>query len=185
VNGCDDALLAIASLSRAIGGRAQLPDVGTLVWTLIRQLVPSDSMALFLPDDTQDHVVIRFAAGTHAHALAGVTRPTDTGIAGWVAVNRTPVLNGEPIIDLGFRASATPALRSSIVAPLIMEGDAVVAVLALYSKELLAFSDEHVRMLELLSPSLAASFVDAVIADEDSLYPIQQKVPSLKLVRRN
>ena len=184
MNGCDDALLAIASLSRAIGGRAQLPDVGTLVWTLIRQLVPCDAMALFLPDATHDHVVVRFAAGTHAHALAGVTRPTESGIAGWVAVNRTPVLNGEPVLDLGFRANGSPALRSSIVAPLI-ESDAVIAVLSLYSKELLAFTDEHVRMLELLGPSLAVSFVDAVIADEDTLYPLQRKVAALKLVKNS
>ena len=182
MNGCDDALLSIASLSRAIGGRAELPDVGTLVWTLIRQLVPCHAMALFLPDESHDHVVIRFAAGAHADALLGVTRPTDTGIAGWVAVNRTPVLNGEPLLDLGFRAGAAPALRSSIVTPLI-ESDAVIAVLSLYSKDLLAFTDEHVRMLELLGPSLAASFLDAVIADEDTLCPVQRKFAPLKLVR--
>ena len=182
MNGCDDALLAVASLSRAIGGRAQLPDVGTLVWSLIRQLVPCDAMALFLPDETQDHVVVRFAAGTHAHALTGVTRPTATGIAGWVAVNRTTVLNGEPVLDLGFRAGASPALRSSIVTPLI-ESDAVIAILSLYSRDLLAFTDEHARMLELLGPSLATSFLDAAIADEDTLYPVQPKVPALKLVR--
>jgi GAF domain-containing protein len=182
VNRCDDALLAVASLSRAIGGRAQLPDVGTLVWTLIRQLVPCDAMALFLPDETHDHVVIRFAAGTHAHALAGVTRPTATGIAGWVAVNRTSVLNGEPVLDLGFRASGSPPLRSSVVTPLIMS-DAVIAVLSLYSKDLLAFTDEHVRILELLGPSLAASFIDAVIDDEDALCPVQRKFAPLKLVR--
>lgn len=184
MNRCDDALLAIASLSRAIGGRAQLPDVGTLVWTLIRQLVPCDAMALFLPDETHDHVVVRFAAGTHAHALAGVTRPTATGIAGWVAINRTTVLNGEPVLDLGFRAGASPALRSSVVTPLI-ESDAVIAILSLYSKDLLAFTDDHVRMLELLGPSLATSFLDAVIADEDTLYPVQRKVASLKLVRNS
>jgi GAF domain-containing protein len=179
----DDGLLAMTSLSRALGGQAQLADVGSLVWMLIRQLVPSDAMALFLPDETHDHVVVRFAAGAHAHALRGVTRPTATGLAGWAAVNRIPVVNGEPILDLGFRAESTPALRSSIVVPLI-DSDAVIAVLALYSKELLAFSDDHLRVLELLAPRLAASMVDAVIADEDSLYPtVQRAVGSLKLVR--
>jgi GAF domain-containing protein len=179
----DDGLLAMSSLSRALGGQAQLSDVGSLVWMLIRQMVPSDAMALFLPDETHDHVVVRFSAGAHAHALRGVTRPTATGLAGWVAVNRTPVLNGEPILDLGFRAESTPALRSSIVVPLI-DSDAVIAVLALYSKELLAFTDDHLRVLELLAPRLAASMVDAVIADEDSLYPtVQRPVGSLKLVR--
>jgi GAF domain-containing protein len=139
-------------------------------------------MALFLPDETHDHVVVRFAAGAHAHALRGVTRPTETGLAGWVAVNRRPVVNGEPVLDLGFRAEAGPSLRSSIVVPLV-DSDALIAVLALYSKDLLAFTDEHLRVLELLAPSLAASMVDAVIADEDTLYPVRRQVASLKLVR--
>ncbi len=178
----DDGLLAISSLTRALGGNAQLADVGALVWMLIRQIVPCHAMALFLPDETHDHVVIRFAAGAHAHALRGVTRPTSTGMAGWVAVNRTSIVNGEPILDLGFRAESTPALRSSIVVPLV-DSDAVIAVMALYSEELLAFTDDHLRVLELLAPSLAQSMVDAVIADEDSLYPVRRQVASLKLVK--
>ena len=180
----DDGLLAVSSLTRAIGGRAQLPDVGALVWMLLRQIVPSDAMALFLPDQTHDHVVVRFAAGAHACALQGVTRPVSSGLAGWVAVNRSSILNGEPILDLGFRAEAAPALRSSIVVPLMdREADAVIAVLALYSGDLLGFTEDQLRMLELLGPSLAASLVDAVIADEDALCPPQAKVKSLRLVR--
>lgn len=178
----DDGLLAMSSLSRALGGHAQLADVGALVWMVIRQIVPCDSLALFLPDETHDHVVVRFAAGAHAHALRGVTRPTASGLAGWVAVNRAAIVNGEPILDLGFRAESSPALRSSVVVPLI-ESDAVIAVLALYSKDLLAFTDDHLRVLELLSPNLAASMIDAVIADEDALYPVHRPVASLKLVR--
>jgi GAF domain-containing protein len=180
--GLSDGLLAIASLSRALGGHAQLADVGALFWMLIRQIVTCDAMALFLPDETHDHVVVRFAAGTHAHDLRGVTRPTESGLAGWAAVNRASIVNGEPILDLGFRAEKSPALRSSIVVPLI-DSDAVIAVLALYSKDLLAFTDDHMRTLELLGPTLASSMIDAVIAEEDALYPSQRPVASLKLVR--
>jgi GAF domain-containing protein len=138
---------------------------------------------LFLPDDSHDLVVIRYAAGAHAHALHGVARPTPHGVAGWVAVNRATVLNAEPILDLGLRATATPALRSSLVTPLV-DSDAVVAVLALYSAELLAFTDHHLRVIELLAPRLAASMIDAVIADEDSVYPsVPQKIVPLRLVK--
>ena len=179
----DNGLLAISSLTRALGGTAQLADIGSLLWALIPHVVPCDAMALFLPDESHDHVVIRYAAGAHAHALHGVTRPTPQGVAGWVAVHRTSVVNAEPILDLGFRATATPALRSSLVTPLI-SSDAVIAVLALYSRELLAFSDDHLRVIELLAPRLAESMIDAVIADEDSLYPpVPRKVASLRLVK--
>lgn len=176
----DDGLLAVSSLSRALDGTARLSDVGALIWVLLRQIVPADALAIFLLDETHDHVVVRYAAGAHAHALRGVTRPRATGVAGWVAVNRTPVVNAEPILDLGFRAGATPALRSSVVVPLI-ESDAVIAVLSLYSKDLLAFSDDHVRVLELLAPRLAASLIDAVIAEEDGEAPVAK--PVLRLVK--
>ena len=176
----DDGLLAVSSLSRALDGTARLSDVGALFWVLLRQIVPADALAIFLLDDTHDHVVVRYAAGAHAHAIHGVTRPTATGVAGWVAVNRTPVVNAEPILDLGFRAASAPALRSSVVVPLV-DSDVVVAVLSLYSKDLLAFSDDHVRVLELLAPRLAASLIDAVIAEEDGDVPA--KVPVLRLVK--
>jgi GAF domain-containing protein len=182
LSGLDDGLLAFASLTRALGGTAELSDVGSLLWILLRQVVPCEAMALFLPDEAQDHVVIRFAAGAHAHALHGVTRPTPQGIAGWVAVHRTSVLNAEPILDLGFRAASTPALRSSLVTPLI-DSDALIAVLALYSTELLSFGDHHLRLVEMLAPRLASALIDAVIADEDALYPARRPVASLKLVK--
>lgn len=175
----DDGLLAISSLSRALGGTAQLSDIGSLIWVLLRQLIPCEALALFLPDETHDHVVVRFAAGAHAHALRGVTRPTSTGVAGWVAVNRKPVLNAEPVLDLGFRADSAPPLRSSLAVPLV-EADALIAVLALYSKDLLAFTDDQLRILELLAPRLANALIDPVIAEEDSL---AAKSPILRLVK--
>ena len=176
----DEGLLAISSLSRALDGTAQLSDVGSLMWVLLRQIVPCDSLAIFLPDDHHDAVVVRYAAGAHAHALRGVSRPAATGVAGWVAVNRTPVMNAEPILDLGFRAGSTPALRSSVVVPLV-DSDAVIAVLALYSHELLAFTDDHLRVLELLGPRLAASLIDAAIAEEDA--SVVTRPPALRLVK--
>ena len=73
-------------------------------------------------------------------------------------------------------------MRSAIVVPLV-DSDALIAVMALYSRELLAFTDDHLRVLELLGPKLAASMIDAVIADEDCLYPVHRPVASLKLIR--
>ena len=147
-----DGFQAITSLSRALGGGVELTDVGSLLWVVLRQMVPCDAMALFMPDATHEHVVVRYAAGAHAEKLVGIRRPVGGGIAGWVAVNRRSVVNAEPIFDLGFRVRSSPALRSSVVVPLVDNG-AVVAILALYSKDLLAFTDEHASMLELLGPA--------------------------------
>jgi GAF domain-containing protein len=163
--GLDEGMVAISSLSRAMGPSVQLSDVGPLLWVLLRQIAPCDAMALFLPDETQRHVVIRYAAGVHASGLAGIARPVSTGIAGWVAVNRRPILNSEPMFDLGFCANVSPALRSSLVVP-ILHRDAVIAVLALYSTTLLAFTEEQLDKLDLLSGRIGVALADAVAVDE-------------------
>jgi GAF domain-containing protein len=175
----DDGLLAISSLTRALGGTAQPADVGSLLWALPRQIVPCDAMALFLPDEATI-IVVRFAAKSTPRA-----RDDAANAEAWPDGSRSiaTVLNAEPILDLGFRATSNPALRSSLVTPLV-DSDAVIAVLALYSKELLGFNDDHVRVIELLAPRLAGSMIDAVIADEDSLYPaMPRKVASLRLLK--
>ena len=89
------------------------------------------------------------------------------GIAGSSAVTRKSVLNAEPSMDLGFRGESFPALRACVVTPLV-ESDALVAVLALYSKTVNGFTEDHLRLLEILGPRLASALVDAAIADEDS-----------------
>jgi GAF domain-containing protein len=182
-SGVSDALLAFASLSRALDGRARLSDVGSLVWMLLRQVVPGDAMALFLLDDEQDEVVIRYAAGLHAPSLLGVTRPMATGVAGWAAANRRSVRNADPALDLGFRAESAPPLESCVVAPLL-DTDSLVAVLAIYSTRPDAFGEDHARLLELLGPSLAATLVDAVITDHDSAAAAPALIAPLTLVQR-
>lgn len=174
----DEGFQAITGLSRSLGGGVELGDVGSLLWVVLRQMVPCDAMVLFVPDIRRGQIVVRYAAGLHAAAFKGVRRPAGAAIAGWVSASHRAVLNAEPIFDLGFRVDATPALRSSVLVPLIDNGIAV-AVLALYSKDLLAFTDEHATMLELLGPRLAVTLSDVAEVQEG---PSVELPPGLRLV---
>jgi GAF domain-containing protein len=176
----DEGLQAISSLSHALGRRVELTEAGSIVWVLLGQMVPCDAMALFTLDDAAVRVTVRYAAGAHA-PLSGTTRPAVSGTAGWVARNRRPVLNAEPVFDFGVHARASRALRSSIVVPLVDNGT-VVAVVALYSKDLLAFTDDHLSLLELLGPRLALALsARSTGAADDALTivprPVLQLVP--------
>jgi putative nucleotidyltransferase with HDIG domain len=168
-----DGLLAVTSLSRAVTGSARVADVGALMWMVVRQVLPCESMAVFLPDERTDHVTVRYAAGIHASALRSVSRASGTGVAGWVAVNRKPAVNSDPAMDLGL--GSAPGLRSCLAIPLI-DNDGVVAVLALYRAQRDGFSDDDARLVELMAPRLASSLVEAVSAERASS-------PSLKLVK--
>jgi putative nucleotidyltransferase with HDIG domain len=178
---CTDGLLAVTSLSRALSGDARVADVGALLWTILRQVLPSETMAIFFPDGTTDEIAIRFAAGTHAPSLRGLRRATGEGIAGWVAVNLKPAVNADPSLDLGLRAETSPGLRACLAMPLV-EAEKLVAVLALYRSQPDAFSEDDVRLVELLAPRLAASLATAFAAEEDMAQPAAPPAP-LALVR--
>ena len=176
-----DELLAIASLSRALTGDARVADVGALLWTILRPVLPCETMAIFMPDLDADEITMQYAVGAHAASLRGIRRGTGAGIAGWVAVNLKSAVNADPSLDLGHRmAEATPALRSCLAVPLV-EGEELVAVLALYRTQRGAFSDDQVRLVELLAPRLATSLATAVIAEETLAQPARP--PALTLVR--
>jgi putative nucleotidyltransferase with HDIG domain len=184
-----DGLLAVTSLSRALSGQAGVADVGSLIWMIVRQVLPCHAMALFLPDERTDQIAIRFAAGPNAQALRGISRPSGSGIAGWVAVNRRAAVNADAALDLGLQANdLTPALRSCLAVPLI-DSDALIAVLAVYRDRPGAFSDDDLRLMELLAPRLASSLIEPSIAEEDAPMPgpaIVAPPPSnLKLIKRS
>jgi putative nucleotidyltransferase with HDIG domain len=177
-----DELLAVTSLSRALTGDARVADVGALLWTILRPVLPCETLAVFLPDTSTDEIVTGYAAGTHAASLRGMRRPTGSGIAGWVAVNLRSAVNADPSIDLGHRAAdMTPALRSCLAVPLV-EGETLVAVLAFYRTQRGGFSDDQVRLAELLAPRLAEALATAVVGEAILDQPV--RTPALTLVRR-
>lgn len=166
-----DALLAISSLSRALNGQALASDAGALLWMIVRQLVPADAMTLSFVDVRTDTVGVRFAAGRHAVLLRTQVKPVGTGITGRVALHRRPAINANPDLEIGPAArELTPRLRSCLTVP-IEEADALVAVLSMYSERKGAYSDDHLRVLDLIAPRLACALVESAIAEEEAAWP--------------
>ena len=98
---------------------------------------------------------------------------------------RRPVVSNEVEHDAGVvtrEEAGARGLRSLIALPLAI-GERSFGVLVLYSRTPGGFTEDHVRLLEVLSPRLAAALVDAAIADEDSRPFATSAVRSLKLVQ--
>ena len=151
-------LLAVTSLSRALTGDARVADVGALLWTILRQVLPCETMAIFLPDVDTDEIAVRYAAGAHAPCAARPQpreRRRDRRLGRGERAARGERRSRRSIS--GYRAAEmTPALRSCLAVPLV-EGETLVAVLALYRTQRAAFSEDEVRLVELLAPRLATS----------------------------
>ena len=177
-----EGVLAIASLSRTLDGQAQLSDVGALLWMILRQAIPSDAMAIFVPDEPLDNLLVRFAAGVHATDLRRASSRMGNGIAGWVAANGRSAVNADPALDLGFAiAEASPPLKSCLALPLVDE-EGVIAVVVLYGQTSGVYSDDHVRLFDLVSPRLTSALAGALAEDACS-FAASQTTPALRLVK--
>jgi GAF domain-containing protein len=106
-------------------------------------------------------------------------------VAGWCAANRRFVLNADPAIDFGsVIGTMNPPLRASLIVPLSHDG-ALTAVLALYSAAADAFTDDHVRLLTLLAPSLASSIAALpAVSAWSQPEPLRPAAGELRLMRR-
>ena len=176
-----DGLLAVTSLSRAVSGGARVADVGALMWMVVRQVLPCEAMAVFLPDERADQVTVRYAAGAARARRCAIGQPRERdghrGLGG-----------GEPAAgdQRGSRAGSRHRGRGARTGPPVVPGDAarrrddaVVAVLALYRGQRDGFSEDDARLVELLAPRLASSLAEAVVARSGEC----DQPPSLKLVR--
>jgi putative nucleotidyltransferase with HDIG domain len=162
-------VLTISSLARAVAGNASLADVGALAWMTLRSVLPAISMALFVDDERQDLLTVAYAAGAHVSTLRRLEKARGGGIAGWVAVNRRGVLNADAALDLGLAAhSLEPPLRSSVTVPLIHDGR-IAGVLSCYAAVPAGFTEDHLRLLELLAASLGSAIASVDRADAAAL----------------
>jgi putative nucleotidyltransferase with HDIG domain len=157
-SGISEEMLGVSSLARAIDGEANITDIGALSWMMLKGMLPCAAMGVFVPEERDDTVVGCYAAGHHAARIRSLVTAPGEGVIGWVAANRRAAVNAEPAIDYGVDASTMDApLLSMLAAPLVHEGR-LVAVLAVYASTRAAYTEDHARLIDLLSPKLATSF---------------------------
>jgi putative nucleotidyltransferase with HDIG domain len=160
-------LLGFGSLARAAAGEACVTDVLALGSALLADLMPGSTGAWFLPDSAHDRLVVAAAFGPAAAALRATSVPVGERLTGWVGARRQPIVNSDAMLDLGARVNAvTPPLSRCMSLPL-MVGDALVAVLTLYTAAPDGFTADHARLVQIAAPDLARA-IDAAVRTQSA-----------------
>jgi GAF domain-containing protein len=160
-------------------------DVLALGSVLVADVMPGSTGAWFLPDPARDRLVVAGAFGPAAAALRATSVPVGERLTGWVAASRQPIMNSDAALDLGTRVDAvTPPLSRCISLPL-MVGDALVAVLTLYTAAPDGFTAAQGQLVQLVAPDLARA-IDAAVrtraASRETVPPEERGSQQLRLV---
>lgn len=113
----------------------------------VASLVPFDCLIVYVRRG--ESMLRQFAGGALAETFSAQPIPIGEGLSGWVAENRRPILNGNPTVEPNFvKTNGIFSADSSALAVPLIEEDALLGVLTLYSAQPAAFSAEHLLMLE-------------------------------------
>ncbi|HEY7392108.1 MAG TPA: HD domain-containing phosphohydrolase [Bryobacteraceae bacterium] len=149
-----------------MGDEFRSAEILQLVSGRLQALLPHDSLAIFRARNRQLAAI--FTAGHDQDLLALPCVDFGAGLAGWVAENAKPMLNGNPSVEPG--AEGWPRktiLQSALAAPVIDAGGAVMGVLAVYQRASDAFQRNQVAILE----SVARRLVPLLAHSEAAAHP--------------
>jgi GAF domain-containing protein len=110
----------------------------------VSALICNDAIALYLVEGPA--LIPRFVHGENYKLLKSLRIALGEGVAGWVAENHKPILNGNPMVEPGFSSGVGSTLQSVLAVPL-HTGSGTLGVLALYRTERDAFSRDTMEDL--------------------------------------
>jgi diguanylate cyclase (GGDEF)-like protein/putative nucleotidyltransferase with HDIG domain len=147
-------------LSHELGNSLSLGETLSVLSVRLKRLVPYDAIAAYVLRDTQ--LVPEFVSGDNFRIFASLQIPLGSGLSGWVADNRKPIINGDPAVETGLVTGEHAApLKSAISVPL--EGlQGVVGVLTLYHSQPDSYTQDHLRILGAISSKVAFAVENAL-----------------------
>ncbi len=154
----DVAAGAFFDMGAALAPARTVDDVGAAVWLCTRRMMRASTCLLYVANG-DDRLNVAFAAGEHARTLLDVEMPFGHKLSGWVAANRSTMVNADALLDIGDLSSPLdPPLHSCASSPMNVDGLSLGA-LTVYSTATAAFTDRDGRVLEALAARVAAAVV--------------------------
>jgi len=140
----------IFELSSDLGTSLSLDETLSVASLRLRRLVPFDTVVFYTCRD--ERMEASYVSGENSRLFSSLSVPLGDGLAGWVAANGKPIINGNPLVEPGYvnDPDEHTTLRSALAMPL--EGlSGFVGVLMVYRREKDAFTREDQRILRAVS----------------------------------
>lgn len=141
-----------------LGTSLSVDETLALLAKRLKKMIPHESSAIFVREG--DHLVPAQAAGDDGYWIPRTAIRVGEGLTGWVAENHQPIVNGNPSVEPGYWNGGI-ALLSAISVPFEANG-VVVGAVSLYSRQVNAFTQDHLRVLLQISPRAGLTLANAL-----------------------
>jgi diguanylate cyclase (GGDEF)-like protein len=154
------ALLSV--LAQNFSSSLGINDTLSILTDKLRKIVPFDSCVFYLNDKKNSTVVPAHVAGQNAKELSSHELKLSEGLTGWVMENKHALNSQIPQLDLyDVKEDVASEYKSALSVPL-KNSDNVFGALTLYHTEQNAYTNEHLRLLEIVSHHAANAIYNAI-----------------------
>jgi diguanylate cyclase (GGDEF)-like protein/putative nucleotidyltransferase with HDIG domain len=149
----------LLEMAEGVGNSLDLDTTLSRVEESLKAMIPHHALAVFVR--RANTLVARYAIGDNGHILSYLDVPLGEGLAGWVAENAQPLVNGNPAVEPGFVAEPGLPLRAALAVPLEVSSG-VLGVMVLYHRNADSFTRDHLRMLLAVTPKIGQAVENAL-----------------------
>ncbi len=144
-------MAAVRGVAHDLAPRDTLEDVLDCVVSRAFDLLPADTVILYLLDEESGGLRAVLARGFEAQRLSGMTIALSEGAVGWVAQNREARVNVAAALDIARRYSPGENIDlTSVTAVPIIHGEVIHGVLAAYTQPYSVITQHHLHLMTIL-----------------------------------
>ncbi|MBK7392192.1 MAG: diguanylate cyclase [Chloracidobacterium sp.] len=170
-------------LAREFSGSVTLFQTLQMFAKKVGEFVPYDTCILYLLDEGKQSASAAHVEGNNADVLSLRRIKVGQGATGFALKSSETVINAEPDLDFSYSQTELLEQYSTMAAvPLIADGELLGAV-TIYSHELAAYGEEHIRLLETISRIASDAIGKSLLHDEATTHAMTDPMTGLPNAR--
>jgi diguanylate cyclase (GGDEF)-like protein len=153
---------ALYEIARTFGSSLDIGDRAHVLVDKVSHVVPYDTCVVYLFDEVKNYARVTHVAGRHAEVLRERCVAPGEGVIGFVLANRCPVNGFDPMLDFTEFALPEEEHYHSMVALPLLKEERLLGVIAVYSHDYEPYTDDHVRLLDMVARLAGDAFANSL-----------------------
>lgn len=144
-------VFTLYELARVFSSSLNLEQTLSLFVQKISELIPFDTCAVYLLSETETVAIAKYVQGKNQEELKNRKVQVGQGATGYALKKRQPVYNVNPGLDFSFYQMEFIQEYTAMASLPLIANEKLVGAVSLYTSEIEAYEDEHMRLLETVS----------------------------------
>jgi len=174
---------ALYEIARTFGSSLNVKNTVEILVDKVGHVVPFDTCVVYLYDELKGYATTAHVAGRNAKCLAARCVAPGEGVTGFALANRSPINQLHPSLDFA-GLEIEREYRSMASLPLFKD-EILLGAVSVYSAELDAYTDDHMRLLETVTRLASDALSNAMhhaVAESNALTDPLTGLPNARYI---